>query len=153
MDDTAKIEDRRELVTFRLDKQEFCIDILSVREIRGRTEITTLPHAPHYVRGMINLRGTVLPIVDVGARLGIPVDDSAPRRVIIVVWIGTKLVGLLVDAVCDIITVPVSSIQLAPKLGGEEIEEFVSSVLTVEERTVCVIALDHLLPELNAVAA
>jgi purine-binding chemotaxis protein CheW len=144
---------RRELVSFRLGAQEFCVDIMAVREIRGWTDVTPLPHAPAYVRGMINLRGIVLPIIDMGARLGLPVDDLAKRRVIIVVSIGTKLVGLLVDAVCDILAVPDDSLHAAPELAGETIPSFVTAVLTVEERMICLISLSQLLPELDAVAA
>jgi purine-binding chemotaxis protein CheW len=96
---------RKELLSFRIGEQEFCVDIMAVREIRGWTEATPLPRAPDYIRGMINLRGTVFPVVDMSVRFGLPLNDSASRRVIIVVWIDTRLVGLLVDAVCDIIAV------------------------------------------------
>src|ERR1041385_2176052 len=92
----------RELISFLIGGQQFCVDIMAVREIRGWSQATPLPHAPHYVQGMINLRGTVLPIIDMSARLGIATGDAAGRRVIIVVWIGSRLVGLLVDGVCDI---------------------------------------------------
>src|SRR6266446_4684305 len=73
----------RELIAFRLGAQEFCVDIMAVREIRGWTDATPLPHAPDYVRGMINLRGTVLPVVDMSVRFGLPVNDLASRKVII----------------------------------------------------------------------
>src|SRR5689334_24755425 len=97
---------QRELISFRVGAQEFCVEIMAVREIRSWTDVTPLPHAPPYVRGMINLRGTVLPVIDMGPRLNIPVDDQMKRRVIIVVWIGGKLVGLIVDAGCDILALP-----------------------------------------------
>src|SRR5262245_4567533 len=119
MSEKASELKRREFVSFRLGPQEFCVDIMSVREIRGWTNVTLLPHAPDYVRGMINLRGTVLPIVDMKARIGLRTEDDASRPVIIVVWINGKLVGLLVDAVCDIITVPEDAIQSAPDLADE----------------------------------
>lgn len=155
MNETPKSSElkRRELLSFRLGPQEFCIDVMAVREIRGWTEATPLPHAPSYVRGMINLRGTILPIVDMGARLGVLVDDLAARRVIVVVWIGAKLVGLLVDAVCDILAVADDALQPTPELADETIQSFVSAILTVEDRMICLIALTHLLPELDAVAA
>lgn len=144
---------QRELISFRVGTQEFCVDIMAVREIRGWTEVTPLPHAPSYIRGMINLRGTVLPVVDMGPRLNIPVDDQATRRVIIVVWIGGKLIGLIVDAVCDILALPENAIHAAPELAGETIQDFVSAVLTVEDRMLCLISLDRLLPELSVAAA
>lgn len=143
----------RSFVAFRVGEQEFCIDVMSVREIRGFAPITPLPHSPSYVRGLINLRGTVLPIVDVGARLGLPPGHTDARRVIIVVWIDTKLVGLLVDAVLDIMALEDDAFQAAPDIGCETIEPFVTGVLTVEERMICLLALKNLLPEDEAEAA
>src|ERR1700684_2210346 len=88
----------RELISFRVGAQEFCVDIMAVREIRGWTAATALPQSPTYVRGVINLRGAVLPIVDLAARLGFASADPTARHVIIVTQIGDQLVGLLVDA-------------------------------------------------------
>src|SRR5581483_5190918 len=95
-----------ELMAFRIGAQEFCIDIVSVREIRGWTPATPLPHSPQFVRGVINLRGAVLPIVDLAARLGLGSVDPSSRHVIIVAQVGRQIVGLLVDAVSEILTVP-----------------------------------------------
>ena len=143
----------RELISFLIGGQEFCVDIMAVREIRGWSQATPLPHAPDFVQGMINLRGVVLPIIDMNLRLGIAPADNATRRVIIVVWIGTRMVGLLVDAVCDILTVSDDLLQPTPEVSNETIGKFVSAVLTVEERMVCLITLEHLLPELDLAAA
>ena len=77
---------------------------MSVREIRGWTPATALPHAPAYVRGVINLRGSVLPIVDLAERLGFPQTEATQRHVIIVVQVDAQIVGLLVDAVSDILS-------------------------------------------------
>ncbi len=144
---------RRELLSFRLGEQEFCLDIMAVREIRGWTEATPLPRAPDYIRGMINLRGTVFPVVDMSVRFGLPVNDAASRKVIIVVWIGTRLIGLLVDAVCDIIAVTDAELQPTSELAGETIRSLVTAVLTVENRMLCLIALNNLVPELDEAAA
>jgi len=143
----------RSFVAFRVGEQEFCIDVMSVREIRGFAPITPLPHSPAYVRGLINLRGTVLPIVDVGARLCLPPSHPDARRVIIVAWIGKKLVGLLVDAVLDIMALEDDAFQPAPDMGCEAIEPFVTGVLTVDERMICLLALKNMLPEDEAEAA
>ena len=144
---------KRELISFRVGAQEFCVDIMAVTEIRGWAQATPLPHAPAYVQGMINLRGTVLPVVEMGTRLGIASDaDEKARPVIVVVWIGTRLIGLVVDAVCDILTVTDDVIQSTPDVACESIRNFVSAVLTIDERMICLIALEHLLPELNAAA-
>ena len=95
----------RELISFRIGDQEFCVDIMAVREIRGWTPATALPHSPAYVQGVINLRGAVLPIVDLAARLGLKPAEPTVRHVIIVAQVGEQVVGLLVDAVSDILTV------------------------------------------------
>ena len=103
--------DMHELVVFRTADQDFCVDILSVREIRGWTRPASLPHAPSYVQGVINLRGSVLPIIDLAARLGLPSIAANDRNVIIVTTIGTQVAGLLIEAVTEILSIPASAIQ------------------------------------------
>ena len=142
-----------EFVSFRVGAQEYCIDIMAVREIRGWMQATPLPHAPNYVCGMVNLRGVVLPVIDMSVRLGLPNDEPGPRRVIIVVCIGRKLVGLLVDAVCDILGLPPEGLQAPPELLSDRLERFIGGVMTIESRVICLLALEHLLSELDAVAA
>ena len=109
----------RELISFRIGAQEFCVDIMAVREIRGWTAATALPQSPSFVRGVINLRGAVLPIVDLAARLGFENTDASDRHVIIVAQIGAQMVGLLVDAVSDILTVTDDAIQPTPDVASE----------------------------------
>ncbi|HKT53918.1 MAG TPA: chemotaxis protein CheW [Caulobacteraceae bacterium] len=140
----------RELITFRVEEQFYSVDIMSVREIRGWTPATPLPQSPAFVRGVINLRGTVLPIVDMAARLGLQDAEPTQRHVIIVVWIHGRLVGLLVDAVCDIITVDEDALQPTPDVACEGIQGFVQGLLTVDERLVSLIDLDHVLPPVEA---
>lgn len=107
-----------ELLSFRLGEQEYSLDIMSVREIRGWTRATPLPHAPSYMRGVINLRGTVLPVLDLSARLGMEPVRGDGRNVVIVVQSGAQStgqsVGLLVDAVSDILAIPRSAMQPPP---------------------------------------
>ena len=90
---------RRELIAFRIADQEFCVDIMQVREIRGWTPATPLPRTPSFMKGVINLRGAVLPIVDLGARLGLATSEPSARHVIMVVNVGGRTLGLLVEAV------------------------------------------------------
>ena len=136
----------RELIAFRVGAQEFCVDVRQVREIRGWTPATALPHTPGYVRGVINLRGAVLPIVDLAARLGFGATDPSARHVIIVAEIGTQLVGLLVDAVSDILTVTDDMVQPTPDVASETAKTFLRGVMTVEDRMVTLLALDRVLP-------
>src|ERR1700761_8577950 len=121
MTDTAhNATDRRELTSFRIGEQEFCVDIMSVREIRGWTPATPLPRTPDYVRGVINLRGAVLPIIDLAARLGLQTTETTARHVIMVVHLGGRTVGLLVDAVSDIVTITDDVVQPTPDIASEQ---------------------------------
>ena len=136
----------RELIAFRVDAQEFCVDVRSVREIRGWTAATPLPHTPAYVRGVINLRGAVLPIIDLASRLGFGAAEPTARHVIIVAEIGEQLVGLLVDAVSDILTVTDAMVQPTPDIASEPAKTFLRGVMTVEDRMVSLLSLDSILP-------
>lgn len=147
MSDTQRTPQTRELIAFRLGSQEFCVDIMSVRDLRGWTPATSLPHAPGYVRGVINLRGSVLPIVDLAVRLGFPASEPTARHVIIVAQVGDKVLGLLVDAVSDILTVTDTEIQPTPDVASDLARTFVNGVLAVQGRMLSVIGLENVLPE------
>lgn len=136
-----------EMVAFRVGPQEFCVDIRAVREIRGWTPATALPHAPHYILGVINLRGTVLPVVNLAARLGLPVSEPTPRHVIVVVAAEDQVFGLLVDAVSDILNVSPDLLQSAPDLAQDSTRAFVSKVVAIENRMIAHIIPERMLPE------
>ena len=142
-----------ELVSFRIGDQEFCIDIMSVREIRGWTPATPIPHAPRYVRGVINLRGAVLPIVDLASRLGLPFTEPSARHVIIVTQIGERMAGLLVDAVSDILSLDRSSVQSTPDVTSSLAKSFVNGVIALEGRMVSMITLENIMPQAEKEAA
>jgi len=144
--DSGETTDTREFVAFRVGEQEYCVDIMNVREIRGWTPATKLPEAPEFVRGVINLRGSVLPIVDLAARLGLTPPEPTARHVIIITHIGTQLVGLLVDAVSDVLTVSADSLQPTPNVASETARTFIRGVLAIEGRMISLIELDHVLP-------
>jgi purine-binding chemotaxis protein CheW len=144
---------KRELVSFRVGEQEYCVDIMSVREIRGWTPATALPQTPAYVCGVINLRGAVLPIIDLNRRLGGPPVVASARNVIIVTHIGARLVGLLVDAVSDILTVADELIQPTPDVACDTVKAFVRGVIAIDGRMISLISLDRILPEVEAEAA
>jgi purine-binding chemotaxis protein CheW len=135
----------REFIAFRIGVQEFCIDIMSVREIRGWTPATALPHAPSYVRGVINLRGSVLPVVDLAERLGFPPTDASARQVIIVAQVGAQIIGLLVDAVSDILTLTTETIQPTPEVASAFVKFFVRGMLAIDGRMIGVIELDSVM--------
>jgi len=146
---TAEIE----LLTFQVGKQEYAIDIMSVREIRGWSKATPLPHAPAFVRGVINLRGTVLPIVDLADRLGMGRTETNERNVIIVVHTGKETVGLLVDAVSDILAINKTDLQTPPEMSADNNQTFVSALIIADERMIRILALAAALPTENTEAA
>lgn len=135
-----------ELITIRIGEQLFAIDIMVVREIRGWTASTPIPHTPTYVLGMINLRGAVLPVLDLAARLGLAPCHPDASSVVIVADIGSRHAGLLVDAVCDIVTLQEGMLQAPPDLGGDPVGDFVKGVITTEEGIVTLLGLDDVLP-------
>ncbi|RYH09738.1 chemotaxis protein CheW [Tropicimonas sp. IMCC6043] len=142
-----------ELLSFRVGEQEYSVDIMSVREIRGWTRPTPLPHSADYVRGVINLRGTVLPIVDLSRRLGIPVGEASERNVIIVAHIRHQAVGLLVDAVSDILAIPESDMQPPPEMAADSERGFVQSLTIVDGRMLRILDLEAVLPDQAETAA
>ncbi|MDB5441259.1 MAG: cheW [Caulobacteraceae bacterium] len=142
----------RELIAFRVGEQEFCVDIMAVRELRGWTQTTPLPDTPAYVRGVINLRGSVLPVIDLAARIGFSSTEVGARHVIIVVCIGVQLVGLLVDSVCDILTVTDDGLRPTPTVTSDTLRAFVAALVTVDDRMIGLLALDQLLPAVSQAA-
>ncbi|RYG03215.1 MAG: chemotaxis protein CheW [Caulobacteraceae bacterium] len=144
---------RRELIAFRIADQEFCVDIMQVREIRGWTVATPLPRTPSYMKGVINLRGAVLPIVDLGARLGLTTSEPSARHVIMVVTVGGRTLGLLVEAVSDIIDVSDDMVQPTPDVACDTVKMFVKGLFAIDGRMVSLISLDRVLPEMEAEAA
>jgi purine-binding chemotaxis protein CheW len=143
----------REVIVFRIGIQEFCVDIMSVREIRGWTPATVLPRSPSYVRGVINLRGAVLPIIDLAARLEFSAATATTRHVIVVVQIAGQVIGLLVDAVSDILTLNESQIQPTPAVASESARAFVCGLIALEGRMVNLLRLDNVLADVHPEAA
>jgi purine-binding chemotaxis protein CheW len=130
-----------ELLTFRLADQEYSLDIMSVREIRGWTRATPLPQAPHYMKGVINLRGTVLPVMDLAARLGLQAGEQTDRNVIIVVKLGDSMTGLLVDAVSDIVALTNDDLQPPPDMQPGAPQGVVSALTLIDDRMIRVLDL------------
>lgn len=136
----------REVITFLIERQEFCIDVMSIREIRVWTPTTPLAHAPAFVCGMINLRGTVLPIIDLADRLGYSPTEPASGHAVLVVQIGRQTVGLLVQGVSEILTIDQATIQPLPDAASDETRAFVTGIVVVDQRMISLIALDGILP-------
>lgn len=139
-----------EYLTFTIDSQQYGVDILSVREIRAWTEVTNLPNTPDFVRGIINLRGTIVPIYDLRVRFGGGRTTPTRMHVVIVVEAVNGTFGLLVDSVSDILSIDRRDLQGVPNTGMADDHQFLSALVAREERMVSILDLDRLVNQATA---
>ena len=130
-----------ELISFIVRGQEFCVDISDIIEIRGWAPETPIAQSPDFVRGVISLRGVVMPVVDLGLRLGMGKSEASERNVIVVAHLPVGQVGLLVDAVCDTMMINSAQIQSSGSVAGDVAPDFVRGFLPLEDRMVTVLTL------------
>src|ERR1700761_3063058 len=109
-------EKSTEFISFAIGDDQYGVDIMAVREIKGWTAITHLPRQPDYVRGVLNLRGVIVPIIDLRCRLGQGLTEATPLHIVIIVQIASKAVGLLADRVLDIVSLDAAQIQPVPRV-------------------------------------
>jgi purine-binding chemotaxis protein CheW len=142
-----------ELISFEIADQEFCIDIRAVREIRGWTPATPLPQTPDYVRGVINLRGAVIPVLDLRDRLSLGRTEPSSRHVIVVIQHGESIAGLLVDGVQETFQVNADLMQPPPAITSGSATCFVDAILPLEGRMLSRLVVGALLPPVQSLAA
>jgi purine-binding chemotaxis protein CheW len=138
-----------QFVSFAIGDDQYGVDIMAVREIKGWSSITRLPKQPEYMRGILDLRGVMVPIIDLRCRFGQGLTEATPTHIVMVVQIGTKTVGLLGDRVLDIISIAASQIQPVPRVSRDARVDFLSGLMTVEGTMIALIDLDHLMEEQN----
>ncbi|AKI01667.1 chemotaxis signal transduction protein [Hoeflea sp. IMCC20628] len=141
------------IISFFLGEQLFSVNIMSVREIRGWTPATPLAHVPRHVLGVINLRGAVIPVVDMALRLGLAAIAPTERSAIIVTSVRGQLVGLLVDNVSDMVTVSAEEIQSVPEIGATEVQRMTTSIISKGSQMISHLDIDSVLDEAGALAA
>lgn len=134
-----------ELITFAIGDEQYGVDIMSVREIKGWTDITHLPKQPDYIRGVLNLRGVMVPIIDLRCRLGEGLTEATALHVVIIVQITDQQIGLLADRVLDIVAFEVSQVQPVPKVARNSGVDLLSGLVTSEGGMIALIDLQHLL--------
>ncbi len=139
--------DVNQFLTFSLGTEEYGIDILRVQEIKGNSAITHIPNAPKHVKGVMNLRGTVVPVVDLRAKFSMEAVEYGKFSVIIVVMVGQKVSGLVVDAVSDVLNIAASEIRPAPDFGASCDTRFISGVASIGEKLAVLLEIDKLLSE------
>lgn len=137
-------KNRRQYITFTVSGQEYGVDIMEVREIKGWSLTTTLPNTPPYMRGVVNLRGTVVPILDLRARFGLGMTEASSNHVVMIVNVDSKVMGILVDAVSDILTITVDQIRTLPDTEGNQDKMVLNGLVNVDNRMVALIVLEKL---------
>ncbi|CUQ67258.1 chemotaxis protein CheW [Candidatus Nitrospira inopinata] len=139
--------DGNQLLTFKLGDELYGVDILRVQEIKGYTTVTRIPNTPAYIKGVINLRGTIVPIVELRTKFGMPTIDVTSFTVIIVVVVREKVMGLVVDAVSDVLTIDRQDIQAPPAFGSRVDVSCLSGIAKSGDKLVALLDIDRLLAD------
>lgn len=134
-----------QLISFAIGDDQYGVDIMAVREIKGWSEITPLPRQPDYVRGVLNLRGVIVPIVDLRCRFGQGMTEATPLHIVIIVHIGGKPIGLLADRVLDIVSLDPSQVKPVPRVAQAQRLNFLSGLVTTDGAMIALIDLPNLL--------
>ena len=140
--------DDEQYLTFMLNGEEYGVDILRIREIKGWDRVTHIPNSPDYMRGVINLRGAIVPVIDLRQRFAMPSLEYTPTTVVIVLSVKggerDRIMGIVVDAVSDVYNIPESEFRPAPTRANDPVLEAVSSLATVDEKMVILLDIDRL---------
>lgn len=148
-EDLVKENDGRQFLSFLLNGEEYGVDILRVQELRGWTPVTPVPDMPDYLQGVLNLRGAIIPVIDLRIRFGLPVPEYGPTTVVIVVKVDSgnseRVMGIIVDAVAETYTLSTSSIQPAPQVGGVINPEFITGLVSQEDTMIVLMDVDELM--------
>jgi purine-binding chemotaxis protein CheW len=144
-EERAAAEATEHLATFYLDREEYGVEVKLVQEIRRLTEITPVPRAPEFIRGVINLRGRIIPVVDLKKKLGLGEVTEGRAARIVVVKIHDRLIGMLVDGASQVLKVKVSSIEPAPAEVVEKGGDYIRGVAKLEQRLIILVDLHRIL--------
>lgn len=151
-DDIKKTQDNdpEQMVTFNLGQEEYGVNILQVQEINRMVEITEVPQTEHYIEGIINLRGKVIPIIDLRKKFGMSKKEHDHKTRIVVVDVSNETVGLVVDSVSEVLCVPAGSLDDAPKLvtddsGGHAGADYIRSIIKLEDRLLIYLDLEKII--------
>jgi len=137
--------ERNEFLTFALGAESYGIEILKVQEIRGYEAVTTIPNAPAFLKGVINLRGTIVPIVDLRIKLNFPNVEYNRFTVVIIINVANRVLGIVVDSVSDVMTLTPDQIRPAPDFAGTFDTEYLIGLATVDGRTLILMDIERLM--------
>ena len=135
----------RELLTFTLGSEEYGIDILKVQEIRGYEAVTTIANSPEFIKGVVNLRGIIVPIVDMRIKFKLGTVTYDETTVVIILNVANRVVGMVVDGVSDVTTLMADEIKPAPEFGTDMNTKFIQGLGTVEGRMIILVDIKKLI--------
>ncbi len=138
---------KNQYLTFSLGEEAYGLDILKVQEIKGFTSITPIPNTPPYIRGAINLRGTVIAVLDLRARFRMPIAEYTKFTVIIVVKMNQRIAGLVVDSVSDVVDLGDGDVRQTPEIGKHADARFLQGMVASEDKLVTLLDIDELFDE------
>jgi len=135
----------RELLTFTLGKEEYGIDILKVQEIRGYDAVTTIANSPTFIKGVINLRGIIVPIIDMRIKFNLDNVTYNELTVVIILNVAKRVMGMVVDGVSDVIALTADQLKAAPEFSSSLDAQYITGLGTVDERMIIVIDIEKLM--------
>ncbi|MCW5800647.1 MAG: hypothetical protein LZF60_80435 [Nitrospira sp.] len=136
-----------QFLTFNLGDELYGVDILRVQEIKGYTAVTKIPNTPAHIKGVLNLRGTIVPIIELRTKFSMPTIDYTAFTVIIVVVVRDKVMGLVVDSVSDVLDIDNKDIQPAPQFGAKMDVSFLNGIGKSGDKLVALLNMDRLLTD------
>jgi purine-binding chemotaxis protein CheW len=134
-----------EFLTFTLGAEEYAIDILRVQEIRGYEQPTSIAHAPAFIKGVVNLRGTIVPIIDLRIKFGVGLVEYTPFTVVIILNVGGRVVGMVVDAVSEVADLTAEQIRQAPEFSSAVDTRYIRGLATLDGRMLIVVDIERLM--------
>ena len=134
-----------EFLTFALGSEEYGVDILKVKEIRGYDAVTRLPDAPDYIKGVINLRGTIVPVVDMRLKFRLERAEYTALTVMIVLNVADRVVGMVVDSVSDVVQLNAEQVRAVPEIGATIDRQFLTGIGTLDERMLILLDIERLM--------
>jgi purine-binding chemotaxis protein CheW len=148
-----QLQPARQFLTFVLEEQVYGVDLFRIQEIRGYTPATPIPNVQPHIRGVMNLRGTVLPVIDLRMKFGLPTVEYDKFTVIVIAMVADKMIGLLVDAVSDVLQIEQEAMREAPDFGAAVDTRFIDGVFETKEHLAIALNLEKLLQENELSAA
>jgi purine-binding chemotaxis protein CheW len=134
-----------QFLTFALGDEEYAVDVLRVQEIKGYSAVTPIPNAPHFIRGVMNLRGAVVPVIGLRETFGLAPMPYDTFSVIVVLTVGSRVIGLLVDSVADVVELEMDQIEMPPELGDRVDTSYISGVVHVGDKFTLVLSIEKIL--------